>query len=179
MPWKVRKRACKQKSTGKEGTHVVVKVKRGGGEEQESCHLSEPKAQGALRARYASKNEARLRRFVRCVLTEGEADIVELGVRLRIADRAAMGDVLTDLRGIEGVITVKQEGSAVPGPGAFRTVNVYVAFEDDASRDAYALQRDIEALDGVEAATIKNYEGRRWSEVEATYKGGAASKEQK
>ena len=61
MPWNVRKRSCKQKSTGKTGSHVVVKVKGGGGEEQESCHTSEPKAQGALRARYASKNEAALR----------------------------------------------------------------------------------------------------------------------
>lgn len=177
MPWKVRKRACKQKSTGKEGTHAVVKLKRGGGEEQESCHTSEPKARAAIRARYA--NEGALRALVRRVLREGEADVVELGVRLRVADRVAMGDVLTDLRGIVNVITVKQEGSAQAGAGAFRTVNVYVAFEDDADRDVYTLQRDIEALDGVEAATIKNYEGRRWAEVEATYKGGAASKEQK
>ena len=177
MPWKVRKRACKQKSTGKEGTHAVVKLKRGGGEEQESCHTSEPKARAAIRARYA--NESALRALVRRVLQEGEADVVELGVRLRVADRVAMGDVLTDLRGIVNVITVKQEGSAEAGAGAFRTVNVYVAFEDDADRDVYTLQRDIEALDGVEAATIKNYEGRRWAEVEATYKGGAASKEQK
>ena len=29
------------------------------------------------------------------------------------------------------------------------------------------------------ADIIKNYEGRRWAEVKATYKGGAASKEQK
>lgn len=177
MPWKVRKRACKQKSTGKEGTHAVVKLKRGGGEEQESCHLSEPKARAAIRARHA--NEGALRALVRRVLQEGEADIVELGLRLRVADRVTMGDVLTDLRGIEGVITVKQEGPSEEGTGAFRTVNVYVAFEDDEGRDVYTLQRDIEAIDGVEAATIKNYEGRRWAEVEATYKGGAASKEQK
>jgi len=179
MPGGVGKRPCKQKSTERSGTHAVVKLKSGGAEEQESCHTSEPKAQGALRARYASKNESRLRRFVRRVLAEGEEDVVELGVRLRVADRASMGDVLTDLRGIVNVITVKQEGAAEAGTGPFRSVNVFVAFEDDAGRDVYNLQRDIEAIDGVEAATIKNYEGRRWSEVEGTYTGGAASKEQK
>lgn len=179
MPWVVRKRSCKQKSTGKTGSHVVAKVKRGGGQEQESCHLSEPKAQAALRARYASKNEARLRRFVRSVLAEGEADVVDLGVRIRVANRVTMGDVLTELRGIVNVITVNQEGAAEAGSGEFRSVNVFVTFEDDEGRDVYSLQKDIEAIDGVEAATIKNYEGQRWVDVAKNYTGGAASKEQK
>lgn len=177
MPWTVRKRPCKQKSTGRTGTHAVVKLKSGGAEEQESCHTSEPKARAAIRARHA--NEGVLRRFVRGILTEAEDDVVELGVRLRISDRARMGDVLTELRGIVNVITVKQEGAAETGTGPFRSVNVFVTFEDDEGRDVYNLQSDIEAIDGVEAATIKNYEGRRWAEVEATYTGGAASKEQK
>ncbi len=67
MPWKVRKRSCKQKSTGKGGSHVVVK-KEGGKEEQESCHTSEEKADAAARARYASYNESLLREYVRLYL---------------------------------------------------------------------------------------------------------------
>ena len=47
MPWKVRKRDCRQKSTERGGSYAVVKIKRDGGEEQESCHTSKPKAQGA------------------------------------------------------------------------------------------------------------------------------------
>ncbi len=66
MPWKVRKRSCKQKSTGKSGSHVVVK-KDGGSEEQESCHTSEEKADAAVRARYA--NESLLREYIRLHLT--------------------------------------------------------------------------------------------------------------
>ena len=62
MPWKVRKRSCKQKTTGKTGTHAVVK-KDSAAEEQESCHTSEEKANAAVRARYA--NERLLREFVR------------------------------------------------------------------------------------------------------------------
>ena len=179
MPWKVRKRACKQKSTGKEGTHVVVKVKRGGGEEQESCHVGEPKAQGALRARYASKNESRLRRFVRCVLTEGEADVVSLGMRIKLRDDARLNDIYTEIRGLKNVIAVKQQGGQDDAPGPMRYVNVFVTFEDDADRDVYNLKKDIRALPGVESVVLKNYEGRRWVDVEQNYTGGAASKEQK
>jgi translation elongation factor EF-1beta len=179
MPWRVRKRSCKQKSTGRDGSHVVVKVKRGGGEEQASCHLSEPKARGAVRARYASKNEASLRALIRKVLTEAADDVVQMGVRIRAADRVALNDVLTNLRGVVNVITVRQEGSLEPTEGGFKFVNLFVTFEDDEGRDVYTLQRDIKAIDGVEAVQIKNYEGRKWSDVEKTYTGGAASKEQK
>ncbi len=71
MPWDVKKRDCKQKSTGKKGTHVVVKKNRDGSTEQESCHTSDSKAQGARRARYASKNEAALREWIRASLSPG------------------------------------------------------------------------------------------------------------
>lgn len=71
MPWDVKKRDCKQKSTGKKGSHVVVKKNRDGSTEQESCHTSDSKAQGARRARYASKNETVLRAWIRASLTEG------------------------------------------------------------------------------------------------------------
>lgn len=177
MPWKVRKRPCKQKSTGRTGTHAVVKLKSGGAEEQESCHTSEPKAQAAIRARHA--NEGVLRRFVRGILTEGEDDVVELGLRIKLRDDARLPDIYTDIRGIKNVITVKQQGGQEDIPGPMRYVNVFVTFEDDADRDVYNLKRDIRAIPGVEAVLLKNYEGRRWAEVEGTYTGGAASKEQK
>jgi len=61
MPWKSIKRDCKQKSTGKGGSHVVVKKKKDGSTEQESCHTSDEKAKAALRARYASKNEVKMK----------------------------------------------------------------------------------------------------------------------
>ena len=53
MPWKVRKRKCRQ-GDGDKGKYVVVKVKRGGGTKQSSCHTSKKRAQAATRARYAS-----------------------------------------------------------------------------------------------------------------------------
>ena len=77
MPWKVIKRDCDQKSTGKKGSHVVVKVKDDNSTEQESCHTSDEKAQGAMRARYASKNEGAVKtmkitkRQLRRIIREG------------------------------------------------------------------------------------------------------------
>ena len=53
MPWKVRKRKCRQ-GDGDKGKYVVVKVKRGGGTEQSSCHTTKNLAKRATRARYAS-----------------------------------------------------------------------------------------------------------------------------
>ena len=54
MPWKVRKRKCRQ-GDGDKGKYVVVKVKRGGGTEQSSCHTTKNLAKRATRARYASE----------------------------------------------------------------------------------------------------------------------------
>ena len=76
MPWKSLKRDCKQKSTGKTGTHVVVKKKKDGSTEQESCHTSDEKAKAAVRARYANKNESvvmsekQLRKLISKILKE-------------------------------------------------------------------------------------------------------------
>ncbi len=53
MPWKVRKRKCRQRD-GDKGKYVVVKVKRGGGTKQSSCHTTKNLAKRATRARYAS-----------------------------------------------------------------------------------------------------------------------------
>lgn len=56
MPWKVLKRNCKQ-ADGTKGTYVIVKVKAKGKTEQSSCHTSKAKAQGGVRARYASEGK--------------------------------------------------------------------------------------------------------------------------
>ena len=62
MPWKVRQRKCRQKSTDKSGSHVVVK-KDGDSEEQVSCHTNKKKADAAIRARHTNENI--LREYIR------------------------------------------------------------------------------------------------------------------
>jgi len=54
LPWEVKKKNCVQ-SNGDKGTHVVVKKKSSGGEEEVSCHKGETNARGSMRARYASE----------------------------------------------------------------------------------------------------------------------------
>lgn len=56
MPWKTLKRDCRQ-ATGKKGNYVIVKKKKDGGTEQESCHTSEEKAKSAIRARHVSEGK--------------------------------------------------------------------------------------------------------------------------
>ena len=85
MPWKVRKRKCRQ-GDGDKGKYVVVKVKRGGGTKQSSCHTSKKRAQAATRARYASAygesvmkiTAGQLRQIIKeeltQVLTEADSD---------------------------------------------------------------------------------------------------------
>ena len=88
MPWKTIKRDCKQ-SSGKKGSHVVVKVKKGGGTEQESCHTSEEEAKSAIRARYANEsNTVKItRKQLRKIISERlnsntiRANIIEMGRR--------------------------------------------------------------------------------------------------
>lgn len=74
MPWKPVKRKCKQTSTGKTGSYAVVKIKKSGGTEQESCHTSEEKAKAAIRARHANEadqnEEEVLREYVRKIIKE-------------------------------------------------------------------------------------------------------------
>ena len=85
MPWKVRKRKCRQ-GDGDKGKYVVVKVKRGGGTEQSSCHTTKNLAKRATRARYASAygesvmkiTAGQLRQIIKeeltQVLTEADSD---------------------------------------------------------------------------------------------------------
>ena len=65
MPWKPRKRKCRQKSTGKTGSYAVVKIKDGD-EEQVSCHTSEEKAKSSIRAKHANENI--LREYIKGII---------------------------------------------------------------------------------------------------------------
>ena len=105
MPWEIVKRGCKQ-SDGKKGKYVVVKKKSKGRTEQESCHTSEKKAKGAVRARYASKsNEGEemdftledLREMIRDVLSEAPSqDSLD---KAKAAAAQSLRDDAEDLQG--------------------------------------------------------------------------------
>ena len=105
MPWKVRKRKCRQ-GDGDKGKYVVVKVKRGGGTKQSSCHTSKKRAQAATRARYASAygesvmkiTAGQLRQIIKEELTalSERAGDGELSPEEAEALRSLVGDAVTD-----------------------------------------------------------------------------------
>ncbi len=105
MPWKVRKRKCRQ-GDGDKGKYVVVKVKRGGGTKQSSCHTSKKRAQAATRARYASAygesvmkiTAGQLRQIIKEELTalNERAGDGELSPEEAEALRSLVGDAVTD-----------------------------------------------------------------------------------
>jgi hypothetical protein len=55
MPYKIRKRKCKQ-SNNLVGDYIVVKIKPSGKEEKVSCHKTKEKARGAISAKHAASN---------------------------------------------------------------------------------------------------------------------------
>ena len=76
MPWHPRKRKCKQKTTGNQGSYAVVKVHDDDSEEQVSCHTSEEKAKASIRAKHMNAGRiirltpASLRRLIREVVED-------------------------------------------------------------------------------------------------------------
>ncbi len=105
MPWKVRKRKCRQ-GDGDKGKYVVVKVKRGGGTKQSSCHTTKNLAKRATRARYASAygesvmkiTAGQLRQIIKEELTalNERAGDGELSPEEAEALRSLVGDAVTD-----------------------------------------------------------------------------------
>ena len=106
MPWKTIKRDCKQ-SSGKKGSHVVVKIKKDGGTEQESCHTSEEKAKSAIRARHANEGRTlkitrkQLRRIIKeaiDVVNDETGELIEFGdMEDAAAPEAALDNILKRL----------------------------------------------------------------------------------
>ena len=75
MPWHPRKRKCKQKTTGKQGSYAVVKVHDDDSEEQVSCHTSEEKAKASIRAKHM--NAGRVIRLTPVSLRKLIREVVE------------------------------------------------------------------------------------------------------
>jgi hypothetical protein len=102
--------------------------------------------------------EAQLRRVIRRALREGFDDIRDVGVRLRVKVSGpkdpTVPDILTDVRGVNKVITVSQEGPMEPAEDGKNWLNLVIGFVDDESYDLPDLLRDLRALDGVDMARI-------------------------
>jgi len=106
--------------------------------------------------------QGQLRRIIKeevaRALREGFEDIRDIGVRLRVQTAAptdpTVPDILTDVRGVNKVITVAQEGPMAPAEDGKNWLTLSVGFVDDESYGLPDLLRDLRALDGVDMARV-------------------------
>jgi hypothetical protein len=102
--------------------------------------------------------EAQLRRVIRRSLREGFDEIRDIGVRLRVKvakpTDPTVSDILTDVRGVNKVITVTQEGPMRPAEDGKSWLNLAVGFVDDEDYDLPDLIRDIRSINGVDMVRI-------------------------
>ena len=122
-----------------------------------------------------------LEKYISSVLSEAAADIVSLGIKLKVKvsnpDDPSIEDIYTDIRGLPNVITVRQLGKKEDFFDGTSSMKVFVSFEDDLEYDVFGLRRKINNLPGVLSAEIKNYQGTRWSIAKKNYKTGTTATE--
>ena len=108
--------------------------------------------------------ESAVRELVHGILRESYKDIVKLEVRIRVKIKKpsdpTLQDILTNIRGIRNVITVRQEGKLSSAARGRHMVNLMIGFEDDEHMNVSELKKRIWALPGVDMAFIKSYDGR-------------------
>jgi len=109
-----------------------------------------------------------LRKYIKSLIKESVDDIKSIGMRVRIMiakpASPSLQDVLTDIRGIKNVITVRQVGSLVPAPQKRQFVNLIVGFEDDETITIAYLKNQIMKIDAVDIVSIKTVNGDPWEE---------------
>jgi hypothetical protein len=116
-----------------------------------------------------SKGEHLLREYVRDLLCESYEDIVDLMIRLRInlkndRDSFTLQDVLTDVRGIKNVITVRQIGPLQSAPEEKKWVNLDIGFEDDEVFDVPDLEKELRQITGIDMINVVMYNDVPWNE---------------
>ena len=111
-------------------------------------------------------NESIVREYVRRLLKEAYDDIAELVIRIRVNINANQGlttqDVLTDLRGIKNVITVRQVGPSQSAPDRKIWLKLDLGFEDDETFDVPDLEREALRVQGVDMVRTVSYNGQPW-----------------
>ena len=112
--------------------------------------------------------ESAVRELVHGILRESYKDIVKLEVRIRVKIKKpsdpTLQDILTNIRGIRNVITVRQEGKLLPAAQGRQMVNLLIGFEDDEDMDVPGLKKRIWGIPGIDMTFIKSYDGREWKE---------------
>ena len=115
-----------------------------------------------------SQNESLLREYIRDLLSESYEDIVDLVIRVRanlnLEKDLATQDILTDIRGIKNVITVRQMGTSQPASDRKVWLNLDLGFEDDETFDVPDLESAVLQIRGVDMVRIISYNDKPWEQ---------------
>jgi hypothetical protein len=111
-----------------------------------------------------------LKEYVRMTLVEGYSDIVEIMIRIRVKitgkHSPMLLDVLTDIRGIQNVITVKQIGELgrinIDGQ---QFALLSIKFEDDDEYGVPELYDALKKIQGIDIIKILTYEGQPYEKI--------------
>jgi tRNA nucleotidyltransferase/poly(A) polymerase len=106
--------------------------------------------------------ELLIRRYIHAFLCESFEQIIRVHLRVRVdtdkPTEPTMQDVLTDIRGLRNVITVRQVGKQDPAPEHKKYADLVVGFEDDKTLPLSQLEKEIVQISGVDMAIIQKIE---------------------
>lgn len=101
-----------------------------------------------------------IRALVRHILREDAADVIEVEARIRIkSSMRTVTDVITDLRGIENVVSVSQSGPVQDAEDGKQRIIALIKLETDEGIDLRFLEEKIREILEVDMLTITSYDG--------------------
>lgn len=107
-----------------------------------------------------------IRALVRQILLEDATDVVEVEARIRIRpSRRTVTDVLTDIRGIENVVTVSQSSTVQDAEDGKQRIIALIKFEENDDLILDDLEGKIKDIPEVDMVTITSYDGESMRRV--------------
>lgn len=104
---------------------------------------------------------------IRKIILEALKDIVVIDLSI-IADTRSkkyfIGDILTDIRGLQNVITATQHGGASLLNSGAEKYHLSVKFENDINVDIPTLRAQIQAIPGIKRIKIVSIDGKHYTE---------------
>ena len=114
-----------------------------------------------------------LREAIKCIISESYDDLVDVIVRARVhiakESDPTLIDVITDVRGIQNVVTVKQLGELGKlDVSSKQFVAMKIKFNNAGKPDIHELLHAIKAINGVDLVTIISFAGQQVPSKEFT-----------
>jgi hypothetical protein len=107
-----------------------------------------------------------LKEYVKQILSEDYADISEVGIKIHVLtyrpSDPTMLDILTKVRGLPHVITVRQYGVLQKAAGRKKIANLRIGLEMTPGYSVEELAKDIRGIRGIEQLKVVYKDGSNW-----------------